>query len=234
MDGELRTTSETCLICGEPLEEGFDLCERHVEDAFTLMTAIMQAKSANDVIIAWTTWKNGEGRNKTTFLDNCRNCGKLMWIEPWERRNGRHGGQYCSRECKAQASRNTVKAIKQSPKDKQGAVLNIDAISPPSEVSAPTKNPDAVALGRLGGLKGGKARLEKLTPERRKEIARNAVNARWNKKRNGDSEQATTKVISIDENSRCPKCGTKTLERDGTDLHCWACGHIIYHVFGRN
>lgn len=41
------------------------------------------------------------------------------------------------------------------------------------------KNPDAVALGRLGGLKGGKARSEKLTPERRTEIARNAVNTRW-------------------------------------------------------
>ena len=33
------------------------------------------------------------------------------------------------------------------------------------------KNPNAVALGRLGGKKGGKARAEKLTPERRKEIA---------------------------------------------------------------
>lgn len=44
------------------------------------------------------------------------------------------------------------------------------------------KNPDAVALGRLGGAKGGKARSEKLTPERRTEIARNAVNARWAKK----------------------------------------------------
>jgi len=44
------------------------------------------------------------------------------------------------------------------------------------------KNPAAVALGRLGGLKGGKARAEKLTPERRSEIARNAVLARWQKK----------------------------------------------------
>lgn len=43
------------------------------------------------------------------------------------------------------------------------------------------KNPAAVALGRLGGLKGGKARADKLTPERRKEIARRAANARWGK-----------------------------------------------------
>jgi hypothetical protein len=44
------------------------------------------------------------------------------------------------------------------------------------------KNPAAVALGRLGGLKGGKARAEKLTPEQRSEIARNAARARYGKK----------------------------------------------------
>ena len=44
-----------------------------------------------------------------------------------------------------------------------------------------TKNPAAVALGRLGGLKGGKARANKLTPEQRKEIARKAAQARWGK-----------------------------------------------------
>ncbi len=43
------------------------------------------------------------------------------------------------------------------------------------------KNPHAVALGRLGGLKGGKARSEKLTPEQRKEIARKAAQTRWRK-----------------------------------------------------
>ena len=43
------------------------------------------------------------------------------------------------------------------------------------------KNPHAVALGRLGGLKGGKARFEKLTPEQRKEIAKKAANKRWGK-----------------------------------------------------
>ncbi|MDH5753446.1 MAG: hypothetical protein OEZ59_13630 [Deltaproteobacteria bacterium] len=43
------------------------------------------------------------------------------------------------------------------------------------------KNPHAVALGRLGGKKGGKARAEKLAPEKRKEIARNAAKARWSK-----------------------------------------------------
>ncbi len=41
------------------------------------------------------------------------------------------------------------------------------------------KNPAAVALGRLGGLKGGKARADSLTPERRKEIAKIAAQTRW-------------------------------------------------------
>jgi hypothetical protein len=43
------------------------------------------------------------------------------------------------------------------------------------------KNPNAVALGKLGGSKGGKIRAAKLTPEKRREIARNAVLARWAK-----------------------------------------------------
>ena len=41
------------------------------------------------------------------------------------------------------------------------------------------KNPAAVALGRLGGLKGGRARADKLTPEERSEIAKKAARARW-------------------------------------------------------
>lgn len=41
------------------------------------------------------------------------------------------------------------------------------------------KNPAAVALGRKGGLKGGKARAAKLTPEERSEAARKAAEARW-------------------------------------------------------
>ena len=43
------------------------------------------------------------------------------------------------------------------------------------------KNPNAVALGRLGGLKGGKARIAQLSPEQRRELARKAVVARWAK-----------------------------------------------------
>jgi hypothetical protein len=45
-----------------------------------------------------------------------------------------------------------------------------------------TKNPAAVSLGRLGGLKGGKARASSLTPEQRKAIAEKAAQSRWGKK----------------------------------------------------
>jgi hypothetical protein len=45
------------------------------------------------------------------------------------------------------------------------------------------KNAAAVALGKLGGLKGGKARAESLTAKRRKEIAQKAAAARWGHKK---------------------------------------------------
>ncbi len=51
------------------------------------------------------------------------------------------------------------------------------------------KNKAAQELGRLGGLKGGKARAEKLTPEQRSEIARKAAKARWAKKRQQEQSE---------------------------------------------
>ena len=41
------------------------------------------------------------------------------------------------------------------------------------------KNPAAVALGKLGGTKGGRARAESLSPKRRSQIAAKAAKARW-------------------------------------------------------
>ncbi len=64
----------------------------------------------------------------------------------------------------------------------QAATDESEPIEEPS-----TKNPHAVALGRLGGLKGGKARAAKLTPERRKEIAKKAIAARWSKNINNNN-----------------------------------------------
>lgn len=54
-----------------------------------------------------------------------------------------------------------------------------EAIGESEEESKPEQ--DMKALGRKGGLKGGKARAEKLTPEQRSEIARKAAQARWNR-----------------------------------------------------
>ena len=53
--------------------------------------------------------------------------------------------------------------------------------APPNTKTDDGKNPAAVALGRLGGLKGGKARAASLTKKKRSEIARKAASARWKK-----------------------------------------------------
>jgi hypothetical protein len=60
-------------------------------------------------------------------------------------------------------------------------IMEIATEGEPAEVPS-EKNPHAVALGRLGGAKGGKARAAKLTPEQRSEISRKAAKARWEKK----------------------------------------------------
>lgn len=56
------------------------------------------------------------------------------------------------------------------------------------------KDPLAVALGRRGGKKGGKARAAKLTPEQRSEIARKAAEARWRRGRPGLEGQTPGRV----------------------------------------
>ncbi len=43
----------------------------------------------------------------------------------------------------------------------------------------PAKDPERVERGKLGGAKGGKLRAERLSPERRSEIAQKAAAARW-------------------------------------------------------
>ena len=50
---------------------------------------------------------------------------------------------------------------------------------PQPDQAEPEKNPAAVALGRLGGLKGGKARAASLSKKKRSEIAKKAATARW-------------------------------------------------------
>lgn len=53
----------------------------------------------------------------------------------------------------------------------------IGEVEPEPEIDE--KKKAAIESGRLGGLKGGKARAEKLTPEERSEIAKNAAKIRW-------------------------------------------------------
>ncbi len=54
----------------------------------------------------------------------------------------------------------------------------------PTEPPTKEKNPAAVALGRLGGLKGGPARAKILTSKKRKDIAKKAAQTRWRNKTN--------------------------------------------------
>lgn len=65
----------------------------------------------------------------------------------------------------------------------QLAKLVVDIATGEGEDTSATKprqkNPAAVALGRLGGKKGGAARASNLSPERRREIAKRAAAARW-------------------------------------------------------
>ena len=78
-----------------------------------------------------------------------------------------------------------AQTMKKSPRDinKLAAFIVVQATNEdkPKEPDQPQKNQAAVELGRLGGMKGGKARAEKLTPEQRKAIAQKAAQARWSK-----------------------------------------------------
>lgn len=61
------------------------------------------------------------------------------------------------------------------------SIVDLATGNPIAEEPQPIKNQAAVELGRLGGLKGGKARAEKLSAKKRSQIAKQAAIARWNK-----------------------------------------------------
>ena len=63
-----------------------------------------------------------------------------------------------------------------------GAVESGVVMDSAFDESKPAKNPAAVALGKLGGSKGGRARAASLSPTKRKQIAKKAAKARWGKK----------------------------------------------------
>ena len=66
-------------------------------------------------------------------------------------------------------------------KSKDNNVIASNIVEQATDEAHIVKNPAAVALGRLGGLKGGRARADKLAPKRRSEIAKKAALARWGK-----------------------------------------------------
>ena len=71
---------------------------------------------------------------------------------------------------------------KETPKDTNELdAFIVEQVTAEPEEPQREKNPNAVALGRLGGLKGGRARAEKLTEEQRKAIAQKAASTRWQK-----------------------------------------------------
>lgn len=73
-----------------------------------------------------------------------------------------------------EAERPKVDTVPEPPQLGTGITLN----EPKPE---PKKNPHAVALGKLGGAKGGPARAKKLTKAERSEIGKKAAKARWKK-----------------------------------------------------
>ena len=89
-------------------------------------------------------------------------------------------------------SRTKLKAVKASPRKRPERKepprdenqMAYDLVRQIEEMGAEAggKNPLAVALGRLGGLKGGRARADKMTKEQRKESALKAARARWGQK----------------------------------------------------
>jgi hypothetical protein len=75
-----------------------------------------------------------------------------------------------------------------SKKDVAQNALRVAEISTVEPLTPKEKNPAAVALGKLGGLKGGRGRAESMTPERRSEIAQRAAKQRWAKAKGNGSD----------------------------------------------
>lgn len=75
-------------------------------------------------------------------------------------------------------------SIHRAPQDESQlakSIIDELTIDEDEQEEKPEKNPFAVGLGRLGGLKGGKARAEKLSKKKRSDIAKKAAQARWGK-----------------------------------------------------
>ncbi|MDO8673026.1 MAG: hypothetical protein Q7O66_16585 [Dehalococcoidia bacterium] len=93
-----------------------------------------------------------------------------------------------------------------------------------SAVPKHVKNPDAVLLGRLGGKKGGKARMANMAPEQRQQLATKAVNARWHPPEEDTCSQCG---VLMREHPRCAGCGILVgpnhMEQDVIEGYCSGC-----------
>ena len=69
------------------------------------------------------------------------------------------------------------RSSKRQPQD-----VNVLAADIVEQATGDDKNPHAVALGRMGGLKGGPERAKKLSKKRRSEIAKKGAQARWGRR----------------------------------------------------
>jgi len=83
---------------------------------------------------------------------------------------------------KKKPARHVSKAHKQEQDENQSAFAALQRVIELTEGTG-GKNPMAVALGRLGGLKGGHARAATMTAEQRSKSAKKAAQARWLKAR---------------------------------------------------
>jgi len=100
-----------CTVCGVETSLDDDICFDCLDVGLVLQIAIMKAKDVDDIAVAWSTWRNGwppkAGDKK--FIDNCRHCGRVIWIREWERKKNPKAGAYCSRECHHEAMKKVTK-----------------------------------------------------------------------------------------------------------------------------
>ena len=86
------------------------------------------------------------------------------------------------RKAKKKTRRDVVEIARGVVEQAIGEKLTGEPLDQPEESQEPdTRHPAAVALGKLGGKKGGPARARNLTSAQRSEAARKAAQARWNK-----------------------------------------------------
>jgi len=119
-----------------------------------------------------TVWSITEAHNLTSasFDAHQRGCRKLSIVHAFIRPN--------------MTSRRRHAATSIVPHDLPPAkmvVPIVDSAADTGHAGLPPKNPHAAALGRLGGLKGGRARANSLSAARRRAIARKAALARWHR-----------------------------------------------------